>query len=164
MTETLEHTFTLTRILDAPRETVFQAWTDPEHLQWFFGDAKGDGEIVEVDLRVGGVWRQRMVENETKSYFTGGIYREIVPVERLVFLWGASDGWPSYDADHPEESPLVTVTLNDLGDRTEMVFLVTFPGHLSQDELRAWFALGIRDGWSQTLYRLLISFRLPKVR
>jgi len=85
----LKRTFTLTRLLDAPRELVFQAWTDPEHLQWFFSDVAPPREPIELDLRVGGVWKQQMIVNESTEYFTGGVYREIVPGEKLVFVWGA---------------------------------------------------------------------------
>src|SRR6266496_3605551 len=84
-----ERGFTLTRMLDAPRERVFQAWTDPWHLQWFYSDLVDPREPIEVDLRVGGVWRQKMIVDENTEYFTGGIYHEIVPPERVVFTWGA---------------------------------------------------------------------------
>jgi uncharacterized protein YndB with AHSA1/START domain len=161
---TLEHSFTVTRTLDAPRDLVFQAWTEPEHLRWFFADGVGEGETVEVDLRVGGTWRMLMVENATKCYWTGGVYREIVPDERLVFSWGAVDGWPALDPDHPEAGPLVTITLHDRGEQTELELRTDLPVHLSQDELAGWYDLGLHDGWSQTLDRLLISFRLPRVK
>src|SRR5262245_12807409 len=79
-TNKLERGFTLTWILDAPRVLVFQAWTDPRHLQWFFNDGVAiPPDPTVVDLRVGGVWRQKMVVNHDTAYFTGGIYREIVP-------------------------------------------------------------------------------------
>ncbi len=51
---------------------------------------------------------------------TGGIYREIVPNEKLVFIWGATDGWPKIDPDELDDSPTVTVTLDEAGCRTEM--------------------------------------------
>lgn len=158
---TLDNTFSLTRILDAPRDLVFRAWTDPEQLRWFLGDGDDSAGTIEVDLRVGGAWRLLMVENADKSYWTGGIYREIVPGERLVFTWGATDGWPLIVRDRPDDSPVVTVDLHELGDKTEMVLTTALPAHLSQDELAGWFALGIRDGWSRTLQRLLVSFPLP---
>jgi uncharacterized protein YndB with AHSA1/START domain len=161
-TNKLERRFTLTRILDAPRDLVFQAWTDPERLQWFFNDAvTTPRDPIVVDLRVGGVWRQKMVENHTTAYFTGGIYREIVPGEKLVFTWGAVDGWPQIDPDHPEDSPLVTVTLIERGERgeqTEMIFELALPEHLSDERVREWLASGCREGWGDTLDRLVASF------
>jgi uncharacterized protein YndB with AHSA1/START domain len=149
--------FTLTRMLAAPRERVFQAWTDPDHLGWFSSGLGHAREPIEVDLRVDGVWRQKMVVDQDTEYFTGGIYREIVPPERLVFTWGAYDGWPRIDPDHVEDGPVVTVTLNDLGDKTEMIFHLGLPDHLSDDRVREWFASGMTDGWNDTIDRLVAS-------
>jgi uncharacterized protein YndB with AHSA1/START domain len=72
--------FTRTWTFAAPPAKVFRAWTDPDRLGWFYNDAQPiPDEPIEVDLRVGGVWRQLMVISEKTSYFTGGVYREIVP-------------------------------------------------------------------------------------
>ncbi len=153
-----ERGFTLTRILQAPRELVYRAWTEPAHLHWFFSGLSTTVEPIELDLRVGGVWRQKMVVAEDHEYFTGGVYRQIVPGEKLVFLWGAVDGWPKIDPAHPDDGPLVTVSLGDLGGKTEMVFRLELPQRLSDERVREWFASGIRDGWGQTLDRLVASF------
>lgn len=160
MTETngLERGFTLTRMLDAPRGLVFRAWTEPAHLDWFLNPAFPAREPIEVDLRVGGAWKLKMVIDEDTEYFTGGIYREIVPVEKLVFAWGAPDGWPKLDHERLEDAPLVTVLLNEVGYRTEMILHVVLSDHLSEDRVREWLASGIRGGWGQTLDRLVASF------
>lgn len=151
----VEHGFTLTRILNAPRDLVFQAWTDPAHLQWFFNPSMPlPSEPIEVDLRVGGAWRVKMVMDETLQFFTGGIYREIVPGEKLVFTWGAVDGWPAVDSDHPDDCPVVTITLNDLGEKTEMIFQVELSERMSDERVREWLATGMRDVWSDTIDRL----------
>jgi uncharacterized protein YndB with AHSA1/START domain len=149
-----ERGFTIVRRLDAPRELVFQAWTDPDHLRWFANMAPAASHPTTVDLRVGGAWRLHMVENENKSYMTGGIYREIVPPEKLVFTWGAVDGWPRIDPDKRDDGPVITVTLNDLDGATEMIVHVGLADHLTEDQVQRWFALGIVAGWSDTLDRL----------
>ena len=83
--------FTLSWTLDAPRAQVFQAWTDPDHLGWYYNDHQPiPNEPIEVDLRVGESWRQRMVIDESTNFVTGGIYREIVEDEKIVFTWGAT--------------------------------------------------------------------------
>jgi uncharacterized protein YndB with AHSA1/START domain len=51
-----------------------------------------------------------MIESEDRSYTTGGIYREILPPEKLVFTWGAADGWPLFDPARPDDGPVVTLT------------------------------------------------------
>jgi uncharacterized protein YndB with AHSA1/START domain len=112
------------------------------------------GTPIELDLRVGGVWRQHMVIDTTNDYMTGGVYREIVPDEKLVFSWGATGGWPALDPDRLDDSPLVTVTLEQVGGHTEMCVRVDLPANLSGDGVQHWLSLGIRDGWRQTVDRL----------
>jgi len=155
-TNAVERGFTLRRILNAPRDLVFQAWTDPAHLQWFFNPSMPlPPEPIDVDLRVGGAWRVKMVMNEHLQYFTGGIYREIVPGEKLVFTWGAVDGWPEIDSDHLDDCPVVTVTLNELGEKTEMIVQVTLSEQMSDELVHEWLATGMREGWSDTIDRLV---------
>ena len=155
---TTQREFTVVRLLDAPRELVFRAWTDAAELdQWFPNPGMTVSSAVPttVDLRVGGTWRLLMVENEEKSYLTGGVYREIVAPTRLVFAWGAVDGWPALDADRLDEAPVVTISLSDVDGRTEMILHVRLAHHLTEREVRDWLALGIRKGWNVTLDRLL---------
>ena len=65
----MTNSFTLTWTLDAPPAEVFRAWTDPAHLGWFFNPEQPiPDDPIEVDLRIGGVWRQRMVLDEQTAY------------------------------------------------------------------------------------------------
>jgi uncharacterized protein YndB with AHSA1/START domain len=151
--------FTLTRTLDAPPDLVFQAWTDPDHMQWFFNPERTPpGERAEVDLRVGGAWRLRMIVDEDTDYITGGIYREIVSVEKLVFEWGAVGGWPEIDPVRGAAGLVVTVELAPRGDKTEMVLRLDFPDGLSDAEVRKLLDMGMRDGWGDTIDRLVAAF------
>lgn len=154
--------FTLTWTLEAPPAEVFQAWTDPEHLDWFYNDNNPiPSEPIELDLRVGGAWRQYMVIDEDTAYFTGGVYREIVPNEKLVFAWGATDGWPKLDLDRLDDSPLVTVTLSQVDGRTEMTLHVELPASLPDDGVPEWWPL-VQGGWRDTVDRLAAGLaRIP---
>ncbi len=150
-----QQAFTLTWTLDAQPGQAFRAWTDPDHLGWYYNPEQPiPSEPIELDLRVGGVWRQLMVIDEETSYFTGGVYREIVPEQRLVFSWGATDGWPRLDPDDLDESPLVTVRLKRVGGRTKMTVHVELPVGLSDERVVEWLSLGIQDGWRDTVDRL----------
>ena len=147
--------FTLTWMIDAPRGEVFRAWTDPDHLQWFYNDSKPvPSEPIELDFRIGGAWRQQMVIDENTAYVTGGVYREIVREEKIVFAWGATGGWPELDPERLDDSPLVTVTLDEVSGRTEMKVQVELPAGLSEAAVQEWWSLGIRDGWRDTVDRL----------
>ena len=153
-----DRAFTLTWTLDASPAEVFRAWTDPEQLGWFYNDAMPvPDEPIELDLRVGGAWRQRMVIDESTAYATGGVYREIVRDEKLVFSWGAEGGWPELDPDRPADSPVVTVTLAQDGGRTAMTVTIELPPGMSGEGMpEGWFG-HIRHGWTDTVDRLVTS-------
>lgn len=169
----LHRGFTLDRHLDAPRERVFRAWTDPDYLGWFYNDtAPLPAEPIEVDLRVGGAWRQEMVIDETTSYTTGGIYREISPVEMLAFSWGAVGGWPTLTKNQIRDAPFVTVILEESGEPddpsaaqradnargttgTNMTFILALPDHLTEQQVGAWNEMEIEENWGLTLDRLV---------
>lgn len=147
--------FSVKRIFDAPPDLVFQAWTDPDYLGWFFNPGMPHSEPVSVDLRVGGQWRQQMVESPDKQYITGGVYREISRPGKLVFSWGAVGGWPAIDLDRLDDGPLVTILLNAVGERTEMELRLEFADHLTEAAVRHWMTLGIDKGWPITVDRLV---------
>ena len=146
--------FTLTWTLPASPATVFRAWTDPDHLGWFWNPEQPiPDEEIELDLRVGGAWRQRMVIDEETDYVTGGIYREIAVGEKLVFSWGAVGGWPALDPDRLEDSPLVTVTLRAVEEGTRLTLHVQVPASLPADGVPGWWSMA-RAGWHDTVDRL----------
>ena len=142
---------TIRRTFDAPRALVFRAWTEPQHLaQWScprgFTMIENRGE-----LRVGGAFFACMRSPEGEDHRMSGVYREIVPPERLVFrhTWLDEKGTPG-----PET--LVTVTLAERNGRTEMTFHQgIFESVASRD--------GHEGGWSscfELLAELLV--RLPR--
>ena len=142
----------LTRMLNAPPELVWQAWTDPKYLLWFFNPAMTATQPTTVDLRIGGEWRQHMVVNDETQYMTGGVYREIEPYRRLVFSWGAREGWPALK---PDEDLLVAVELTPVGEQTRMDFRLRLPDQMSDAAAKAWLDMGIDHGWSVTIDRLV---------
>ncbi|WP_326569776.1 SRPBCC domain-containing protein [Amycolatopsis rhabdoformis] len=129
---------TITRVFDAPRELVFRAWTEPEQLASWLGPEDFAASVAKLDLRAGGAWRARIhSEKHGVARWMQGAYREISPPGRLVFTFS----W-----DDPQDvvgETLVTITLADVGDKTEMTFhQAPFP----TEEERA----GHHDGWSST--------------
>ncbi len=162
---TQDRSFTLTRTLAASRQSVFTAWTDPEHLAWFYNpDMPVPSTPIEVDLRVGGTWTQQMVVKDDLSYFTGGTYLEIVPNERLVFRWGAVGGWPELAGENELLAPVVTVQLTDTntgaGAGTQLVLTVQFSERLDINEVQKLILGGTRDGWGATIDRVNTSTAL----
>jgi uncharacterized protein YndB with AHSA1/START domain len=107
---------TLTRVFDAPRERVWQEWTEPERFADWFGGPEADVPLTSVvmDVRVGGRFRLTMRFGSREIYWKGE-YVEVAPPERLVFTISDRADEDGYE--------LVTVVLTDLGDRrTEMQF------------------------------------------
>ena len=155
-----DRSFTLTRTINASRDEVWASFTDPAELRWFFSGMEGQGEEIDVDLRVGGAWRLLMVVSPETSYVTGGVYREIVPNERLVFSWGASGGWPEI-GDDLNAVPQTTIELRDIHSGTELSLTAWFADELSDEKVTEWLESGMREGWGITIDRLVEKFARP---
>jgi uncharacterized protein YndB with AHSA1/START domain len=80
-----DNVIVITRVVDAPRALVFEAFTQPQHLAQFWGPKGFSAPVCEVDLRVGGRFRVDLRGPDGATYPCTGIYREIVPGERLVY-------------------------------------------------------------------------------
>jgi hypothetical protein len=74
-----------------------------------------------------------------------------------VFAWGATSGWPELDPDRLDDSPLVTVVFSQVGGRMEMMVTVELPARLPAARVEEWVSLGIRDGWRDTVDRLVAT-------
>jgi uncharacterized protein YndB with AHSA1/START domain len=133
---------TITRVFDAPRELVFKAWTDSAHGNEWSAPRRFKVTAFEADLRPGGTWRLGMRASDGEELWVGGVYREIVPPERIV----STHAWQNADGTSGHET-LMTVDLAARGDRTEMTFRQT--GFESVEERD-----GHRDGWSECFDRL----------
>ena len=83
----------LTRIINAPREQVFQAWTDPAMLKQWFAPRPWTTPVVETDVRPGGAILMVMRDPDGKEFPTRGVYLEVVRNERLVFTDAYSKAW-----------------------------------------------------------------------
>lgn len=76
------------RIFKASPQTVFDAWTDPTGLvKWFAPDPTMKVEIDELDLRVGGKYQFKMIQQEAETYIVVGEYLTVAPPEQLIFTW-----------------------------------------------------------------------------
>lgn len=130
------------RVFNAPRELVFQAWTDPEHIRQWFGPRDYPAREMTMDVRPGGRWRGCLRSTETgNDLWLGGVYREIVPPERLVFTFA----WEE-EGERGLET-LVTIAFTERGGKTHMVFRqAPFQSDSERD--------GHRGGWTSTFDRL----------
>lgn len=109
---TVKPSLTIKRRFNAPPAKVFAAWTDPEKMKLWMGPGEVKSVRAENDLRVGGRYYIGMLTPAGEAHDVSGVYREIVPNERLVFTWA----WKST----PERESLVTVAFKPDGDGTLM--------------------------------------------
>jgi uncharacterized protein YndB with AHSA1/START domain len=106
---------TITRVFDAPRALVWQAWTDSEQLMQWWGPEHHPATHLAMDVRPGGVWRNCLRSVETgNDLWHHGTFREVVPLERLVFTFT----WEESGERGMEN--LVTITFADEGRKTRM--------------------------------------------
>jgi uncharacterized protein YndB with AHSA1/START domain len=109
-------TLVITRVFDAPRNLVFKAWSDPEHLTHWMGPRGFTATIIAADLRPGGAYRFHLRGPEGDDHWLQGICREAVEPHRLVMTqaWGDAQGNPT----SPET--LLTLTFEEVGNRTRL--------------------------------------------
>ena len=150
---------TITRVFDAPRERVWQAWTEPEQVMRWWGPEGYTSPSCRIDLRVGGAYLFCMRSPEGRDYWSTGTYSEIVPLERLVCTDSFADAKgnvvPASYYGMEEDFPLelqVTVTLEDQGSTTAMTLRhAGFPPGPLVEMTSA--------GWNQSFDKLAEAFR-----
>ena len=130
----------LTRIIDAPREKVFRAWTEPSLLKQWFAPAPFTTPTVETDVKPGGTSLIVMKGPDGKEFPNRGVYLEVVKNERLVFTDAFSIAWD------PGDKPFMTVvlTFEDLAGKTLYTARVR---HWSVADRETHEKMGFHQGW-----------------
>jgi len=136
----------ITREFDAPRHLVYRAWTTPELVERWWHANRGRVTLVEIDLRVGGRWRQVMVADDGMEVGFHGEYREIVENERIVST-ETYEGLPE-GVSEADGTTLNTATFDDLGGRTKLTLLVQAPNRIARDAI---IESGMEDGLQDAL-------------
>ena len=155
---TTEQELVIERVFDAPLELVWKAWTEPEHMMRWWGPKGYTAPACEIDFRVGGKYFNCMRSPEGQDYWSTGVYREIVPLERIVATDSFADEHgnvvPATHYGMTAEMPLemlVTVTFEDLGGKTKLT--------LRHAGLPAEMRTDAGQGWSESLDKLAQSLR-----
>jgi len=141
-----EATVTLTRVYDAPRDLMWRAWTDPKHMAQWFGPRGFTSSVPELDVRVGGNLRIVMHGPDGNDYPMKGVFREVVPPERLVFSNIAVDN----DGNHLLEGE-TTVILEAQGAKTKLTLRTYAKGLVP---MAPQMLAGMEAGWSQSLDKM----------
>ena len=133
----------LARILDAPRENVYRAWTEPELLKQWFAPKPWSTPHAELDVRAGGTDMIVMADPDGNEFPNSGVFLEVVPNEKLVFTDAYTKAW------EPAEKPFMSVvlTFEDAGDsKTRYIARVS---HWNVADREAHEKMGFHEGWGQ---------------
>ncbi len=138
-----EREFVFARTLDAPRELVWKAWTDPARIPEWWGPRRYETIVDEMDVRPGGRWRFRNRDAEGNDFAFHGEYREVVPPERLVqtFVFEGA----------PRSHMVETATLKEERGRTTLTIASVFHG--PKEDLEAMIGSGMEEGARETYDR-----------
>ena len=130
------------RVLNAPRDRVYAAWTDPSQLKQWFGPEKVQTRDLIADARVGGEFRWDLINSEGEKMTIRGEYRELHPDRKIVFTWQWDD-----DETWKNHISVVTVELDDDDGGTELHLThERLPNEESRD--------GHNEGWNSVLGKL----------
>lgn len=137
-----EAVIVMTRTFDAPRALVWEAFTDPKHVARWYGGKYFSNPRCEMDVRVGGTWRHVMRTPEGHDFALEFVYLEVTKPERLV--------WQHKDHGKATSGPPtshMTVTLEDLGEKTKWTLVARFNSVAERDIVaKTAFARIITEG------------------
>jgi uncharacterized protein YndB with AHSA1/START domain len=116
-------TLIVRRVLNAPPERAFRAWTSPEHVQQWMRPQPGMVvPLVIMELRVGGKYRIQTRTSDGEYFTAVGVFQEVTPPERLVYTWDwEKDGSGTEFGDVEGKPSLVTVEFLKHGEQTQFV-------------------------------------------
>lgn len=149
----LRHTLTLARLFNAPRERVFEAWTQAEHLAQWWGPEGFMAPVCEVDARPGGAIRIHMRGPDGTERPVTGVYMEVMPLRRIVFVASPLDG-----DGKPLFKTLTTVTFAEREGKTRLTLRTRV---FKATPAAAPHLAGLEEGWKQTLARLNALLKQP---
>jgi len=157
-----ERVLIVERVFDAPRELVWQGWTDPEQVMRWWGPKGFTSPACEIDLRVGGKYLWCMRTPQGQDFWNTGVYREIVLYERIVCTQSLADekgnvvpgAHYGMSGDLPLET-VVTVTFEEIDGRTRLVLRQEGIGDMLE---------GAEAGWNGAFDKLADSLPAPEIK
>jgi uncharacterized protein YndB with AHSA1/START domain len=133
----------MTRVYDAPRQLVFDAWIKPELLRrWLLAPGRSL-DVCEIDLRAGGAYRFVWRGPGKTDVGMHGVYREVIPPERFV----RTESWEDWDAGET----VVTTVLAEQGGKTTVTTTILFPSQQVRDEV---LKAGLQHGAAESFDKL----------
>lgn len=126
-----EREIAMTRVFDAPRNLVFDAHTRPELVKrWLLGPPGWSMPVCEIDLKVGGAYRYVWRKDDGTEMGMGGVFREIMPSERIVNTESWDQAWFPGDA-------VITTTFVEQGGKTTLTMVILYESQQARDGVLA---------------------------
>lgn len=141
---TADREIILTRVVSAPRELVFDVWTDPLHIAQWWGPNGFSTKVHQMEVKPGGTWRFLMIGPDGTEYPDRITYREVKRPERLMYRHGS-------DVDDDPNAFEVTVTFEAQGEKTKVTMHSVFPTVEACKQVKAFGAVELGQ---QTLAKL----------
>jgi uncharacterized protein YndB with AHSA1/START domain len=138
----------ITRSFQAPRNLVFEAWTNPKHVVNWWGPNGFTNTIHEMDVKPGGVWRFIMHGPDGTDYPNKIVFKEVIKPKRLTF----DHGWDVEDFYKDPRMFEVEVNFEAKGNTTELTMKMIFKTKKIKDDVVEKY--GALDGNRQTMNRL----------
>jgi uncharacterized protein YndB with AHSA1/START domain len=139
----------INRTFKAPRQLVWDAWTLPEHREKWFGPKGYSMKVISSDFREGGRWEEKMIGPEGEFPYSG-IYKEIVPIEKIVSTDEFDESLKETMPDLPQ-GMVVTTLFDDKGEQTDVTIRTLHP---TVEDREKHEAMGVEAGWASTLDNL----------
>lgn len=137
-----QHSITITRVFDAPRELVFKTYTDPNLLPRWWGPKRFTTTVEKMDVRPGGAWRFVQRDTQGNVFAFHGVYHEALASERLVYTF-EFEGMPGHVSRE-------TVIFEELDGKTKVTDIVIFQTVEDRDGM---FQSGMKEGASESMDR-----------
>jgi len=131
------------RVFDAPRDLVWKLWTDPQMIPKWWGPVKYKTVVDKMDFRVGGQWRFIQSDSHGNEFAFHGIYREIVPFEKISVTF-------NFEPIGPGHELLEVVTFEVMKGQTKMVSKAMYN---SIEDLEGMVKSGMEEGYNETMER-----------
>lgn len=146
LADTADREIVISRVFDAPRELVWEAMVNPEHVVHWWGPNGFTTTIEKMDVRPGGVWKHVMHGPDGVDYPNSSVFKEVVKPERIVYAHGGGrNGGPGAHF-------IATWTFEALDRQTRLTIHMVFDTPSERDFVVKEF--GAVEGGKQTLQRL----------
>jgi uncharacterized protein YndB with AHSA1/START domain len=146
--DTGKHEIIITREFNAPRDLVWEAWTDPEHIEQWWGPKGFSTEVDELDLKESGKWRYVMIGQDGKRYPSEGVFKEVVKPERITSTDEFGEDFENPASLDLPQGIVVTTLFEELGDKTKLTLRIM---HRTAEDKKKHQDMGVIEGWYSTL-------------